>query len=101
MSDDIGWKPVWEINLNFLRAGLGFGLGWVMWQLYAPEWFYFGFVSVVCWVAGAKRLIQALWGLLRLVRRKQNLSGYRKQGAAPKAEKLAQESDLRARGLVD
>ncbi|MEP1520924.1 hypothetical protein [Ascidiaceihabitans sp.] len=101
MSDDIGWKPVWEINLNFLRASVGFSLGWLMWQAYSPEWFYFGFVSVLCWIGGAKRLIQALWGLMRLLLRKRKLSRYRRQGTTPKADKLAQENDLRARGIIE
>jgi hypothetical protein len=100
MSDDIGWKPVLEINLNFLRAILGFGLGWWMWNLSSPEWLLFGFVAVVAAIAGAKRFIQALWGVSRLILRRIKLKRYRRQGARPKADTLAQENDLRARGLI-
>ncbi len=94
-------KPVREINIAFLRAAFGFGLAWVSWQLYAPEAFLFGLIAAAAAIGATKRLIEGLWKTWRLMARERKLARYRRQGGAPKADTLADEDDLRARGLIE
>jgi hypothetical protein len=100
MSNDLGWQPVLEINSNLLRAALGFGLGWLAWQLHSPDFFYFGFVAAMCVVGGVIRLVKGLWGILCLIKRQRKLSGYRRKGTTPKADRVAGDDDLRKAGLL-
>jgi len=99
MTDDIGWKPVLEFSDHMVRASAGFGLGWLLWQMNGPVWPFFIYVAVCCALGGVVRLLKALGVLMRLFVRAIKLGGYRKKGNAPKADRLATEAELKARGL--
>lgn len=92
---------VLETNLNMLRACLGFGLGWLAWQLHSPDLFLMGPVAIVCAAAGAWRLVQGLFGYARILfRGGRELKRFEKKGGKAQADGLASEKDLRKRGLL-
>lgn len=99
MTEDIGWKPIFEFSDHMLRALAGFGLGWLLWQMNGPDWPFFIFFAGCCAVGGAIRLLKALLVLVRLLGRARELGSFRKKGKAPKADRLATEAELKAQGL--
>lgn len=94
------WKAFVEINVNFLRAALGFGLAWGAWQLYAPTTWIFGLIAVVSALAGAMVFMKAVFGITKLILAQRKLASFRSKGAAPKADQLAQNKELRKQGLI-
>ena len=99
MTNDIGWKPVIEFGDHMVRASAGFGLGWLFWEMNGPDWPFFIFFAVCCAVGGLIRLWMAFRVLLRLLGRARKLGSFRKKGKTPKADRLATEAELKARGL--
>ena len=93
-------NPAWQINLDLVRACAGFGLAWVFWQMHRLEFCMLEFIAVACALAGVKRLGMALFGVGKLILGRRKVGAYRKRGAAPKADALAREEDLRAKGLI-
>ncbi len=100
MSDKSGWALVWKINGDFLRAALGLGFGYGFWLLRISEGHeLYGYVAVLCACVGAVRAAAALGGVIRLILGFGKWSRYQKKGAAPKADRMAGDSDLNAGGL--
>lgn len=100
MAEDTVRKLVIQINQNALRACAGFGMAWLTWQAYSPEWFFFGFIAACAAVGGAINVVKVLWGLGRLAFSGRGLRGFKRKGAAPKTEKMADAKDLKDRGLL-
>lgn len=96
-----GWNAILAFNLNSLRATAGFGLAWVFWQVSQhPELELLLYLAGVFALAGAKRAIQALTGLVRLILRARRWARYRRKGVAPKADTIATDDQLERRGLL-
>lgn len=93
-------KPIRDINLNCLRGCLGVGLGWVFWQITSPEFFLFGWVAIVCGVAGVWKFGEGLWGLAELIKGQRKLATYKRKGSDPKADATAKTSDLKKAGIL-
>ncbi len=98
--DKSGWALVWKINGDFLRASLGLGLGYGFWLLRVSEGHeLFGYVAIMFACVGAFRAVTALSGMFKLILSFSKWFRYRKKGAAPKADRMAEDSDLSAGGL--
>ncbi|MEL7444330.1 MAG: hypothetical protein AAGK02_00780 [Pseudomonadota bacterium] len=96
-----GWNALVAFNLNCLRATAGFGLAWVFWRVsQQPGLELLLYLAGVFALAGAKRAIQALIGLVRLILRARRWARYRRKGVAPKADRMASNDDLKRRGLI-
>ena len=100
MTGSSPWPETWKIVVDFLRASLGFGLAWLLWQMAVSGFELFKLFAIVCAVAGAKRAIVGLVGLVRLILDQRRKARFRAQGATPKADKLASDADLKRRGLI-
>jgi hypothetical protein len=66
-----------------------------------PKTFLFGLIAICACVGGLIRLIEGLWKIWRLIARERKLARYHRQGTKPKADTMAGEDDLRARGLIE
>lgn len=101
VTDPSGWKPVWKINGAFLRAAAGFGLAWLFWQAaQLPGFELVLYLAAVFVIVGVKHAGVALIELIKWIWRIRRWAKYRRQGSAPKADRIASEADLRARGLI-
>lgn len=100
MSGSVGWKPILEVFDHLWRSALGFGMGWFLWSMNGPDWPFFIIFAALCALGGAIRLVKALWVLVRVILRNRDHARYRRQGADPKADKLADVADLKRRGLI-
>lgn len=96
-----GWNAFVAVNLNCLRAAAGLALAWVFWRMsHHPDWELFLFLAAVFGLAGVKRAIHALIGLIRMILRARRWATFRRQGVDPKADTLGSDEALRARGLL-
>ncbi|MEM7746192.1 MAG: hypothetical protein AAF409_21060 [Pseudomonadota bacterium] len=101
MSTSEGGNAIWEFNAACLRAAAAGGLGWLLWQAsMLPGWELFIFFAAIFALAAVKQAIIALIALVRLILRQRKWAQYRRQGTAPKADRMAIEDDLRRRGLI-
>lgn len=100
MAEDTVRKLIVHINLDALRACAGFGMAWLAWQAYSPEWFIFGLIAACAAMGGAINAVKVLWGLGRLVFSGRGLRGFRRKGVQPKTEKMANAKDLKKKGLL-
>ncbi|MEM7530456.1 MAG: hypothetical protein AAF416_22955 [Pseudomonadota bacterium] len=95
------WPAIWKINGNCLRAAMGFGFGWVFleWST-APGFELAALFAGLFALGGALCAVRAVIGTIKLILRQRRWARYGAQGAAPKADRLAREADLRAKGLI-
>ena len=101
MADKSGWALVWKINGDFLSAALGLGLGYGFWRLCLSSGFeLYGYIAVMFAIVGAFRAATALAGMAKLIFSLRKWARYEKRGAAPKADRLAGEAELRRKGLL-
>lgn len=100
MSEAPGSGIILKINGALLRASLGLGLGCWLWRLTAPVDFALRFVAVVLMIGGTRQLTIGLWHLVRHLWAQRRMARYRRQGGTPKADRMASEDDLRAKGLL-
>ena len=101
MADKTGWALVWKINGDFLRATLSLGIAYGFWLLQTSQGFeLYGYAAAICAVIGAFRLATGIVGAIKLVLSLRKWARYGKQGATPKADRLAGRTELRRKGLV-
>jgi len=100
MAEDNVRKLILKINQDALRACGGFGMAWIAWQAFTPEWVFWGFLSACAAVGGAINLVKVLWNLGRLTFSGRGLRGFKRKGVAPKSEKMADAQDLKKKGLI-
>lgn len=93
-------KPIRDINLNCLRGCLGLGVGWGLWQTTSTEYFVFGWMALVFAGAGICKFGEGLWGLIELIKGHRKLKKFERKGTTPKADAMAQTSDLKKAGMV-
>lgn len=100
MSANSGWKAVWQVNAAFLRAAAGLALAWITWRAGGhPGYDIFTLFAAIFAVVGLKHAVIAIAGLARLIWSRRKWARYRAQGADPKADRLADDADLKRRGL--
>lgn len=92
--------PFKIFNVECLRASASFALAWGCWQAHGPQTMIFGFMAVIFAAVGVKRMWFALAALVRLIKSRRKIERFKASGAAPKADRMAGDDDLRARGLI-
>ncbi|MEM7212216.1 MAG: hypothetical protein AAF479_10040 [Pseudomonadota bacterium] len=101
MTESSGGNAIWKFNAACLRAAAAGALGWLFWQAsMLPGWELFIFFAAIFGLAAAKQAIIALIALVRLILRQRRWAQYRRQGNAPKADRMANEQDLSRRGIL-
>ncbi|MEM7427867.1 MAG: hypothetical protein AAF441_17370 [Pseudomonadota bacterium] len=100
MSEQSQWAPSLRIAVHLLLAGVAFGVGWWLWSISDREWWMFGIYGAIFALGGAIRLGQAFLEVINILIRRRRMAKYGSQGAAPKADRMAGEDDLRDRGLL-
>lgn len=94
------WKVILRINLHFLAASLGFALAWAIWDLTATGLEILRVGAVIFAFIGLKQTCLGLIGILKVIADRRKWRRYRAQGVSPKADQMANEAVLRARGLI-
>lgn len=100
MSKSSANPTIWTINGEYLRATLGLGLARLFWEIARPGVDLSAFLALIFAVAGAKRLVIALWLTGRFLLRHRREARFKAQGADPKADPMSKSDDLRAKGLT-
>ena len=101
MPEQSSTSPVWKINASFLRATAGAGLAWGAWEISATPGFEItAYMAVVFGVVAVKHAVIAMVGVIKLILRQRKWAKYQRQGAAPKADGMADVEDLKRRGLI-
>ncbi|WP_299283290.1 hypothetical protein [uncultured Tateyamaria sp.] len=100
MADETDWELVWKVNADALRASGGFGMAYITWQAYSPDWFFFGFIAACCAMGGLICIGKALFHLVRLLPRIGKRVKFKTKGVDLKADEMARLSDLKKRGLM-
>ncbi|SCZ72669.1 hypothetical protein SAMN04488118_1155 [Epibacterium ulvae] len=99
MSNRPALKPVLHIIGDLLSAGLCTGMAWLFWTAGVGDWALLRLFAAIFAVGALQPLAKGLYGLLRLILRQRSWARFQRQGAAPKADKLASSEDLSARGM--
>lgn len=98
---ETGWTTIWKINAASLRAtasgAIAYGLWWVSLH---PGHSIAVFFAVLFAIVGVKHAGIALIELIKWILRTWRWAKYRAQGSPPKADRIASEADLKARGLI-
>ncbi|MEM7663967.1 MAG: hypothetical protein AAF292_17120 [Pseudomonadota bacterium] len=101
MTESSGGNAVWKFNAACLRAAAAGALGWLFWHAsMLPGWELFIFFAAIFALAAVKQAIIALIAFVRLILRQRKWAQYRRQGTAPKADRMAGEADLKRRGIL-
>lgn len=89
-----------SINGSLLTAAALATTAWFTWPS-EPEWWGFGFISILCGGAAVGKLIAAIREMTRLYLRDRALAAFMKKGAKPQSSKLASSDALRQAGMLD
>jgi len=100
MVDRPAWGAVLQINRTFLSASFSAGIAWLFARIGAPGWTGWDIVAILFGYGALKGTVRALLGIFWLIQRDLTWSRYRARGAAPKADQLANDADLKAKGLI-
>lgn len=100
MTGKLTFKTIRLVNGLFLRAAFGFASGWVFWQLAVPGWEIFKLHAVMLTVGGVICLIKALFHLTVQIIQSLTWARFRAQGSEPKADPIASDEELRAKGYT-
>lgn len=100
MSEQLSWKQVLQINAEFAKAGIGFGVAWVFWEMAGPGYGLFKLYALIFAIGGAKCLVVALWKTVMALLRMRKWARYKSQGTDPKADPFAKEDTLKKQGLL-
>lgn len=96
-NDEPGWKAVLKINGACLRAMVGFACGWGLWHLpHGPGSGIAQLFAALFFASAAHHSGLALFEISKFIR----WARFRRQGARPKADPMAQHADLKSRGLL-
>ncbi|MEO0624685.1 MAG: hypothetical protein AAFU49_12935 [Pseudomonadota bacterium] len=96
-----GWTTVWKINAACLRVTASGVLAWLFWQGGTEPGFEgLLFVAAIFALVAVKHAGIALIETVRLVLRARKWARFQAKGAKPKADRMAAEADLKARGLI-
>lgn len=94
-------ETFFRVNGDFLRATASGTLAWVFWQGHdVPGFEILVFCAVIFAMVAIWRTGAALYGIVRLILGHTRRGRYKAQGAKPKADGMAQEADLKRRGLI-
>lgn len=102
MSESSGFWPTFlKFSAACLRATASGALAWLFWQAGAlPGFEACLFLAAIFGLVAVKHTIIAVIEIVRLIRRDLNWARFRRQGAAPKADRMASDAELRKRGLI-
>lgn len=100
MSDNITLANVAKFSGLCLRATFGFAGAWLFWRMAAPGFEAFALFAVIWALGGAICACQALFHLCKMLLRLRKMAAFKKKGADPKADPMAKDADLRAKGLT-
>ncbi len=100
MSDKPSFKVIFKINGLFLRALISAGVAWLFWQGYRSGSFVMGGFAGMFAATGGFLLLKALFELFTLSLRITHWGRFKRKGAAPKADPVARQEELRAKGLI-
>ena len=100
MTGAVSGSPGVRIAVHLLLSAVAFGGGWWLWSISDRDWWMFGIYGAIFALGGAIRLGQALLEFVNVLIRRRQRAKYGSQGAAPKADSMAGEDDLRERGLL-
>ena len=93
-------KAILQINLRFLTAVLALFYCWLCWQWTTPEWWGLGVTAILMFIGGGGMFAAAVFKVVAYAARRSEVSAFDRQGGKPRADRLADESDLRKRGMV-
>ena len=98
MSDpskrDIGIGAILRINAHFALGVLAIFYGWVCWQIADVKYWGFWLVSVLSYAGGGIQVLLGLKEVWIFVGNLRHWQRFRKLGARPKADAMAQDSDF-------
>lgn len=100
MTDQTDWELIGQINADALRACGCYGMAFITWQGFTPEWFFFGYIAACCAVGGVICTFKVLFHLIKLLPRIGKRKKFKAKGVDPKADNMAHTSDLKKRGLM-
>lgn len=100
MSATPSWKHILKINGHLLAAGLAGAFAWGFDQIGHGDWVLFKLFAAMFAVTALVKFCQALWAITMLILRSLTWARYKRQGVTPKADTLADQAALRARGLI-
>lgn len=100
MSDQPTLADIGRINSACLRAAFGFAGAWLFWRLAVPGFEAFLLFSAIWGFGGLLCAGKACIEIAKLLLRMRRWSRFKRQGVDPKADPIAHEQELRAKGLI-
>lgn len=95
-----GLKTIFQINVRLLVAVLALFYGWLCWRWTSPEWWGLGLTAILMFIGGGGMFVAAVIKVILLDVRRREIAAYKRQGGTPRADRMADDSDLKRRGLI-
>lgn len=93
-------RTIVQINMRFLYAAILLFFGWTCWQWTSPEWWGLGVAAGITVLGGVIQLFQTVQQIVAIFARERKIDAYAGQGGKARGDSLAQEAELRKRGLI-
>lgn len=100
MSDSSAWAQVGKINGRFLRATFCGGFAWACWQGFEAGSVLLGCFAVMFACGALWHGGMAVFQSIKVIVGSFKWRKFKRSGAKPKADAIATEAELRARGLM-
>ncbi len=100
MSDKPSWKTIGKVNGAFIKAMVALGAGWLFWRMAVPGFDLFGAYGAIFAIGGVALFCAATYQLIRTITKSLTWGRFKAKGKDPKADPMASETDLDAKGLT-
>jgi hypothetical protein len=95
-----GFRAILRINMLFILSCFTFGYSWVFWQWASPVNWGAGMIAIISGLAGVTTLIRAIGEVICLVLHGRKVRRYQAQGRKTRSDPMANEPDLKKRGMT-
>lgn len=88
-----------EINRQFFIAS---ACGFIAWRIWpeSPEWWGFGLISILLWLACASAIANALRRIVDAYEQARVIGDFEAMGQAPKSSALATKEKMKKAGMI-
>lgn len=93
-------RTIVSVNIRLAYACLLLLYGWACWQWTSKEWWGLGLVAILAFTGGAIQIIATIHQVVAMIGRDRKLDDFASQGSPSRGDRLANERDLKDRGMI-
>lgn len=93
-------RTIVAINLQLVFALMLIAYGWVCWGWTSAEWWGLAVPAFLSMAGGTIAIIAAINRIVALIGRERSIDGFKRQGSAARGDSMAEDNDLKDRGMI-